>query len=68
MSNYDEAVKSALEKVFESIAITGNPTAEQLKFIELYRPKAKARSIDDDIKTAEKVFSLMFGSNIGGEK
>lgn len=68
MNSYDEAVKNALEKVFENIATTGCPTQEQIKFIELYKPKAKARTIDDDIKTAEKVFSLMFGSDIGGVK
>ena len=69
MSSYDEAVKNALEKVFESIAQTGCPTPEQLKFIEMYKPKPKPRSIDDDIKTAERMFSLVFGTDlIGGKK
>lgn len=68
MSTYEEAVKKALEKVFESIATTGCPTAEQLKFIEMHKPKAKPRTIDDDIKTAEKVFALVFGTDLGGKK
>lgn len=69
MNSYDEAVKNALEKVFESIAQTGCPTAEQIKFIEIYKPKAKPRTLDDDIKTAEKMFSLVFGTDlIGGKK
>ena len=68
MSSYEEAVKRALEKVFESIAVTGNPTPEQIKFIELHKPKPKPRTIDDDIKTAEKVFALVFGTDLGGKK
>ena len=68
MNSYDEAVKSALEKVFESIAQTGCPTQEQIKFIEMYKPKAKPRTLDDDIKTAEKVFQLVFGTDLGGKK
>ena len=68
MSSYDEAIKNALEKVFESIANTGNPTPEQIKFIELYKPKAKPRTLDDDIKTAEKMFALVFGTDLGGKK
>ena len=68
MNSYDEAVKNALEKVFESIATTGNPTPEQIKFIELYKPKAKARTFDDDLKTAEKMFTLVFGTDLGGKK
>ena len=68
MNSYDEAVKSALEKIFESIAETGNPTPEQIRFIELYKPKAKARTLDDDIKTAEKMFALVFGTDLGGKK
>ena len=68
MNSYDEAVKNALQKVFESIANTGNPTAEQLKFIELYKPKAKPRTLDDDIKTAEKMFALVFGTDLTGGK
>lgn len=65
---YDKAIESALEKVFENIAITGTPTQEQLKFIEMYKPKSKPRTIDDDIKTAEKVFGLVFGTDLGGKK
>lgn len=68
MNSYDEAVKNALTKVFDSIASTGNPTPEQIRFIELYKPKAKPRTLDDDIKTAEKVFSLVFGTDLGGKK
>ena len=68
MNSYDEAVKNALEKIFESIATNGNPTAEQIKFIEMYKPKAKPRTIDDDIKTAEKVFGLVFGTDLTGSK
>lgn len=69
MNSYDEAMKNALEKVFESIAVSGNPTPEQIKFIELYKPKAKPRTIDDDIKTAEKMFTLFFGTDLlGGSK
>ena len=68
MNSYDEAVKKALEKVFDSIATTGCPTPEQIKFIELHKPKAKPRTIDDDIKTAEKVFALVFGTDLGGKK
>lgn len=67
MDLYEEAKKSALQKVFESISITGNPTPEQLKFIEMFKPK-KARSIDDDIKDAEKLFALVFGTDLGGKK
>lgn len=67
-NNYDEAVKNALQKVFESISLTGTPTAEQLKFIEMFKPKPKPRTLDDDIKTAEKLFALVFGSDIGGKK
>ena len=69
MNSYDEAMKNALEKVFESIAVSGNPTPEKIKFIELYKPKAKPRTIDDDIKTAEKMFTLFFGTDLlGGSK
>ena len=68
MSSYDDAVRNALEKVFESIATTGNPTPEQIKFIELYKPKAKSRTFDDDLKTAEKMFTLVFGTDLGGKK
>ena len=68
MNSYDEAVKNALEKVFENIATTGSPTPEQLKFIELYRPKAKPRTLDDDLKTAEKMFTLVFGTDLGGKR
>lgn len=68
MNSYDEAVKKALEKVFESIAQTGNPTSEQIKFIEMYKPKPKPHSLDDDIKTAEKLFTLVFGTDLGGKK
>ena len=68
MSAYEEAVKKALEKVFDSIATTGCPTPEQIKFIEMHKPKAKPRTIDDDIKTAEKVFALVFGTDLGGKK
>jgi len=68
MNAYDDAVKNALQKVFENIALTGSPTAEQLKFIEMYKSKPKARTIDDDIKTAEKVFALVFGTDLGGKK
>lgn len=68
MSAYDDAIKNALQKVFESIAETGSPTVEQLKFIELYKSKPKPRTIDDDIKTAEKVFALVFGTDLGGKK
>jgi len=68
MNNYDEAVKDALVKVFENIAQTGNPTTEQIKFIEFYKPKAKSRTLDDDIKTAEKLFALVFGTDLGGKK
>lgn len=65
---YEESVKKALEKVFENIALTGCPTPEQLKFIELYKPKPKTRTLDDDIKTAEKMFTLVFGTDLGGKK
>ena len=58
MNSYDEAKKTALEKVFLSIAETGKPTEEQLKFIQMYQPK---RTLDDDIKTVEKILSLMLG-------
>lgn len=68
MSTYEEAKAKALEKVFESIATTGCPTPEQIKFIEIYKPKAKPRTLDDDIKTAEKVFALVFGTDLGGKK
>ena len=68
MNNYDDAVKNALEKVLDNIATTGNPTPEQLKFIEMYKPKAKPRTLDDDIKTAEKMFALVFGTDLGGKK
>lgn len=68
MNSYDEAVKGALQKVFESIATTGNPTPEQVKFIEMYKPKAKPRTIDDEIKEAEKLFALVFGTDLGGKK
>ena len=68
MSSYEKAIQSALEKVFENIAITGAPTQEQLKFIEMHKPKAKPRTIDDDIKTAEKVFALVFGTDLTGGK
>ena len=68
MSSYDDAVKNALEKVFDSIATTGNPTPEQIKFIEMYKPKAKQRTFDDDLKTAEKMFTLVFGTDLGGKK
>jgi hypothetical protein len=68
MSTYEEAKTKALEKVFESIATTGCPTPEQIKFIEIYKPKAKPRTLDDDIKTAEKVFALVFGTDLGGKK
>ena len=69
MSNvYDESIKNALQKVFENIAVTGCPTPEQIKFIEMYKPKPKARTLDDDIKTAEKVFALVFGTDLTGGK
>lgn len=67
MDAYEEAKRNALTKVFESIAISGNPTQEQIKFIEMYKPK-KARSLDDDIKDAEKLFSLVFGTDLGVKK
>lgn len=67
MNSYDEAVKNALQKVFESIAISGCPTPEQVKFIELYKPK-KTRTLDDEIKDAEKLFALVFGTDLGGKK
>ena len=68
MNSYDEAVKNALTKVFESIATTGCPTAEQIKFIEMYKPKAKQHTLYDEIKDAEKIFGLVFGSDFGGKK
>ena len=68
MDAYEEAKRRALQKVFESIAETGLPTEQQLKFIEMYKPKIKARSLDDDIKDAEKLFALVFGTDLGGNK
>ena len=68
MDAYEEAKRNALQKVFENIATTGNPTAEQLRFIEMYKPKNKARTLDDDIKDAEKLFALVFGTDLGGNK
>ena len=65
---YEESIKGALTKVYESIALTGCPTPEQLKFIEMFKPKPKARTLDDDIKTAEKMFALVFGTDLGGKK
>ena len=66
MNPYEEAKKNALQKVFESIAITGTPTPEQIKFIEMYKPKEKGHSLDEDIKNAEKLFALVFGTDLTG--
>ena len=68
MDSYEEAKKNALQRVFESIATTGNPTSEQLRFIEMFKPKTKSRSLDDDIRDAEKLFALVFGTDLGGKK
>ena len=68
MDAYEEAKRKALQKVFEDIALTGNPTAEQIKFIDMFKPRAKSRSLDDDIKDAEKLFALVFGTDLGGKK
>ena len=61
MDTYEQAKKSAIEKVLLRIAESGEPTKEQVSFLERYKPQP---SLEKDLATMTKMLDLF----IGGKK